>query len=114
MGELQGTSPPAKRHPERIAIGAAVVLVLGLAWLIIDAPVDTGQRIHGTILACPASRNSAGADQPYRCVVQADDGARLAFYDPRFKQPGVRVLLSVEVHRITKRTIYVPLDFQSP
>jgi hypothetical protein len=114
MDELHGPSSSTERHPEWIPTAAAVAVVLGVMWLSIDAPADTGQRIHGMILACSASRNGAGADQPYRCIIQADDGRRLAFYAPGFEQPGVHVLLSVQMRRITRRTLYVPLDYQSP
>lgn len=95
----------ASWRPELLFIGLGCVIILALVWAIIDAPQDTGRRVHATILTCSGA--SARSTAPRRCAVRLGSGGQLLVDLPQGRLDQ-GVTLALTVRRVSRRVIYVP------
>lgn len=101
------------RSPEKLLIGLAVAIVIAMLWSIINAPQDTGQRVHGTILACTGINMGRGSSGARRCAVQLETGEQVVAYISR-GQPYQAVTLGISIRRITRTVVYLPRPQNRP
>jgi hypothetical protein len=84
----------------------AMLIVVGLLmlWALADAPLDTGQRIHGNVTGCAVPTGRVLA-RGLTCYVQLDYAKRVTMVLPAITHNSI--IVAVEVHRITRRPYYV-------
>jgi hypothetical protein len=98
---------------EVVFLSVAVVIVVGIAWFLINAPQQVGRDRSGTILYCmDRTLNSPGGD-PRMCTVRLSDNTIVTAYD-QTHIPHERVMVTEMRHRLSQRVYYTVVPVTNP
>jgi len=84
------------------------ILVMGMVWSVVDMPLDSGERLHGTVVSC------AGRGRVRRmCEVRLDDGENVVLEAPA-GEVAERVVVAVSTRRLTHYRYLTVVQYAVP